>query len=154
MPSSQVGTRADAVAGSVTAPFDEQTLERLASALRTVGLDFDIALYEVVRRRDPDHETALEALGHAYTQRGLFAAGLEVDRRLAELRPHDAIAQYNLACSYVLVGDTDLGIATLERSIELGYGDLAHLENDSDLDAIRGDRRFQALVSKLAARRR
>jgi hypothetical protein len=153
MPSPQSRVSA-APAGSVTAPFDERTLERLSLALRPVGLDFDIAFYEVVRRHEPDHEPALEALGHAYTQRGLFAAGLEVDRRLAELRPDDAIAQYNLACSYALVGDTDLGIASLERAIELGYGDLEHLAGDRDLDAIRGDRRFQELLRRLAARRR
>lgn len=138
---------------SATAPFDEPTLERLADTLRTLGLDFDIAFYEVARRRDPDHPSALEALGHAYTQRGLLARGLEVDRRLAELRPEDPIARYNLACSYALVGELELGIATLERAIELGYTDLEHLERDSDFDSLRGDSRFQELTKRLAPRR-
>ncbi|MBI3724695.1 hypothetical protein HY251_12175 [bacterium] len=138
-----------ALAASVTAPFDEPTLERLEPTLRTIGLDFEIAFYELVRRREPDHEPTLEALGHAYTQRGRHELGLEVDRRLAELRPDDAVVHYNLACSYSLLDDKDLAIASLERAIELGYDDLDHLEKDKDLDALRGDRRFQALVKKI-----
>jgi Flp pilus assembly protein TadD len=140
-----------ALASSVTAPFDEPTLGRLEGKLAPAGLDFEIDFYERVRRREPDHESALEALGHAYTQRGLFERGLEVDRHLADLRPKDAIVQYNLACSYVLVGDRELGILSLERAVELGYDDLAHLERDRDLDPLRGDGRFQALVAKLRA---
>ena len=144
-----VSRSSHAVATSATAPFDEPTLGRLQGRLSPVGLDFEIEFYEQVRRRDPDHEPALEALGHAYTQRGLHERGLEVDRHLADRRPKDAIVQYNLACSYVLVGDTDLGIATLARAVELGYDDLEHLEKDRDLDPLRGDRRFQAIVQKL-----
>src|SRR5437588_627847 len=140
--SSEAPPRSHGLLPSVTSPFDEPTLGRLSRALRPVGLDFEIEFFESVRRRDPNHEPALEALGHAYTQRGCYVEGLEVDRRLAELRPQDAIVQYNLACSYVLVGDTDLGIAALERAVELGYDDLEHLQSDRDLDAIRNDRRF------------
>ena len=137
------------LAPSTTAPFDEPTLARLALSLGPVGLDFEIALYERSRRRDPDSEPVLEALGHAYTQRGRFEEGLAVDRRLAELRPEDPIVHYNLACSYSLVGAKAEGLAALERAIALGYDDLEHLEGDRDLDALRAEPRFQELVAKI-----
>ncbi len=137
-------------APSATAPFSGPALERLEPGLRSLGLAFEIAFFELVRKRQPDNQPALEALGHAYTQSGKFELGLEVDRRLAELRPDDAVVHYNLACSYALLSDTDLAIAALERAIELGYDDLAHLEKDKDLDSLRADRRFLALVKKIA----
>ncbi len=149
-PEAQPGRAGGAVESS-TAPFDEPVLERLAPHLRTTWLDFEIDFFEMVRRRDPDHPCALEALGHAYTQRGRVEEGLVVDRRLAELRPRDPIVQYNLACSYALVGAVDEGIVALARAVELGYDDLDHLVNDRDLDALRSDARFDALVKKITA---
>jgi Flp pilus assembly protein TadD len=136
---------------SVTSPFDGGTLQRLERSLRTVHLAFEVELFEVVLSHRPDDVDALEALGMAYTQRGEYDRGLGIDRRLAELRPQNPRIHYNLACSYALVGDVDLSIATLERAIELGYDDLEHLEKDADLDAIRHDRRYAALVKKIAS---
>lgn len=136
---------------SATSPFDGPTLARLERSLRSFQLAFEIELFEVVRRRAPDDLEALEALGMAYTQRGEYGRGLEVDRRLAELKPQNPRVHYNLACSYALVGDVDLSIATLERAIELGYDDLEHLEQDADLDPIRHDWRYAALLKKIAS---
>ena len=135
---------------SVTTPFDAGTLQRLDRSLRNAHLAFEVELFEVVLSHRPDDVEALEALGMAYTQRGEFERGLGVDRRLAELRPQNPRIHYNLACSYALVGDVDLAIASLERAIELGYDDVEHLERDRDLDPIRHDRRFQELVRKIA----
>jgi tetratricopeptide (TPR) repeat protein len=140
---------ADPLVASVTAPFGDRALARLARSLEPIGLDFEIAFFERAMRRDPRSEPILEALGHAYTQRGRLEEGLAVDLRLAELRPGDPIVHYNLACSYSLLGAKDDGIRSLGRAIELGYDDLEHLEGDRDLDAIRGDARFEDLVKKI-----
>ncbi len=137
------------LAPSVTAPFDEPTLQRLAPLLGPAGLDFEIDFLEKARRREPDSAPVLEALGHAYTRRGRLDEGLEVDKRLARLKPEDPIVHYNLACSYALVGSKEDGLDALGRAIELGYDDLEHLEKDKDLDAIRNDERFEELVKKI-----
>ncbi len=135
---------------SITDPFDERTLARLAPALEVVSLDFEVAFYERARRRDPDSGPVLEALGHAYTQSGRLEDGLTVDRRLVELRPGDPIARYNLACSHALLGDKSEALDALERAIELGYDDREHLEKDSDLDSLRSEPRFVALIARLS----
>ena len=66
------------------------------------NLDIEIGFIEGVIRRDPQYIEALQILGDDYTRRGKFSEGLQVDERLAQLRPDDSLVQYNLACSYAL----------------------------------------------------
>lgn len=113
------------------------------------GLDFEIDFYRAIVAQAPKYVDALMLLGEAYTRKGLYAEGLEVDRRLSALRPGDPIVHYNLACSYSLTRRKKEAVESLERSIELGYRDLAHLAKDSDLAYLRGDRSFHRLVQRL-----
>ena len=46
-------------------------------------------------------------------------------------------------------GDTDRSIELLERAVEKGWGDRAWLETDSDLDSVRDDPRFAALLDRI-----
>ena len=41
-------------------------------------------------------------LGGLYTKQGRIADGLKMDRKLVRLRPDNATAHYNLACSLAL----------------------------------------------------
>ena len=115
-------------------------------------LSFELSLYESILAGDPANVEALMALGEACTQRGDHARGLAIDQRLARLRPADPIVHYNLACSYALLGRPDEAFGTLAQAADLGYADLAHLDKDSDLDALRADPRFQDVRRRLAAR--
>ena len=89
-------------------------------------------------------------LGNNYTLRGDYRRGLEIDLRLSALRPADPIVQYNLACSYSLLGSPNEAVASLEEAISLGYRDFEFMRKDRDLDPIRKDVRFQRLVERLA----
>jgi hypothetical protein len=40
-------------------------------------------------------------------------------------------------------------MACLEKAVRNGFGHREWLENDSDLDPLRGDPRFKALLSKI-----
>ncbi len=51
------------------------------------------------------------------------------------LTPEDAIAWYNLACSYTVMGMIDPGFFALERALELGYDYARRLHRDPDLKA-------------------
>ncbi len=121
--------------------LSERTLERLA-------LEFEIGFFEAVLRHEPEHLGALEALGHAYTRAGLFEKGLAIDRRLVAMLPESAVAHYNLACSLSLLGQLDGAFAALARAIELGYDDFDYLANDPDLENLRRDRRYRALLQR------
>ena len=114
-------------------------------------LEFEIRFFEGVLESCPDHLESLTFLGQFYTTRGDYARGLEIDLRLARLRPRDPIVHYNLACSYSLLGRIDEALRALERSVQLGYSGLAHLLADDDLDNVRRDARFARVMQMLEA---
>jgi tetratricopeptide (TPR) repeat protein len=119
--------------------LSDEMLERL-------GLEFEIGFCEMVLVSDPHNLAALESLGNAYTRSGRVRDGLEVDRRLVALLPESAIAHYNLACSLSLLGQVDASLEALERAVRLGYRDFDYLERDPDLDNVRRDGRYKAII--------
>jgi len=56
---------------------------------------------------------------------------------------------YNTACFYAIQNEPAEAIACLEKAVQLGWGHREWLENDSDLDPLRKDPRFEALLTKL-----
>ena len=113
-------------------------------------LEFEISFYEKLLRAYPDFVDVLVPLGDAYSRRGLHEKGLEVDLRLARLRGNDPLAWYNLACSYSLLKRLDEAIDALRRSIELGYGDLRHLQKDPDLVNLRQSQKYRQFLDAMA----
>jgi tetratricopeptide (TPR) repeat protein len=110
------------------------------------NLDFEIEFFEGILEASPNFQEPLMALGNAYTRRGRYREGLDVDRRLVALRPKDPIAHYNLACSLSLLGQLDAALGALERAIHLGYGDFEFILKDPDLENLRQDPRFQQII--------
>ncbi len=115
---------------------------------------FEIAFYENILKNSPNFIEALTALGDLYTREGYYQKGLEVDRRLASMRPDDAIVQYNLACSYSLMNDLPRAREVMHRAFELGYDDLAYLEKDPDLLNLLTDAEFAEFLKKARERTR
>lgn len=105
--------------------------------------DFEISFLEGVLKHRPNYIDALAPLAEAYTLRGLFKKGLEIDKRLAYLCKDDPVVYYNLACSYVLSGYTAKALTALKRAVKLGFSDLAHLKKDPDLKSLRDYPPFQ-----------
>ncbi len=110
--------------------------------------DFEIEFLGRVLERDPYFVDALRVLGNHLAAKGEYARALQLDRRLVRLIPEDAIAWYNLACTYGVLGMTDPAFATLQRSLELGYRYLDRLRQDPDLKGLRRDPRFNRLLRR------
>ena len=115
-------------------------------------LDFELEFYGRVLQRYPDFVDVLRVQGNNLTLKGRYAEGLQIDRRLIQLRPADPLAHYNLACSLALLKKADLALKTLRRAIELGYRDFRYIREDHDLDAIRHDPRFRQLLREFENR--
>jgi len=69
-------------------------------------------------------------------------------RRFPELHLNNL---YNLACAYSLAGETAQAVARLREMLELGYRDVAHIQSDSDFDAIRKDPGYRAVIAEMKA---
>ena len=54
---------------------------------------------------------------------------------------------YNAGCYSALQGRSDEAFTSLERAVALGYDDVDHITKDSDLESLRADPRFAALLA-------
>ena len=106
-------------------------------------IDFEIQFCEGVLKNSPNFIEGLMLLGDLYTKLGLYEQGLNVDLKLARLRPNEPFILYNLACSYSLVGQMNAAIKTIRKAIESGYDDFEHLEQDQDLWNLLSDDHFR-----------
>jgi len=109
-------------------------------------LDFELEFFSGILVRRPDYIDVLRVMGNNLTLKGRFAQGLQIDKRLVQLRPNDPLAHYNLACSYALLKRPDQCFKSLRRAVELGYRDFRYMREDRDLDSIRHDPRFRQLM--------
>jgi adenylate cyclase len=71
----------------------------------------------------------------------------EIDLALS-LRPADFDTLYNAACFHALAGEPTRALDLLERAVETGLGFRDWIEHDSELDSLRDDPRFQALLAR------
>jgi tetratricopeptide (TPR) repeat protein len=111
-------------------------------------LDFEVEFLGRILERDPYLVEALRAQASNLAAKGQYARALELDRRLVGLVPENAIAWYNLACSFTVLGMIDPAFAALQRSLELGYRLIHHLRRDPDLKTLRRDPRFARLLRR------
>ena len=69
-------------------------------------------------------------------------------QKLIDDEPYDMGHYYDKACLYSRMGRTDEAVKALETALEMGYCAFPHIENDDDMDAIRGRDDFRALIVK------
>lgn len=110
---------------------------------------FELNFYEAVARYNRKDVEALELLGSLYAKYNMARQALRIDRRLARLLPSDSRIQYNLACSLSLMGKKSDAVASLEEAIRLGYDDTEWMLQDPDLEALKGDPNYEALIQSL-----
>ena len=78
-----------------------------------------------------------------------YAGAIEDAKEEVRNNPDDARAHYNLACCYSLLGNVNKALESLGRAIDLGFDDIKHIENDSDLDGLRDEADYKKLINKL-----
>jgi len=95
----------------------------------------------------PDDARALYLGAGILVRMGDHKRGFEWARRALEIDPEETSILYNVACVYSLMGRPEEAISCLEKVMEHGTFYKNWAAKDSDLDAIRSDARFQALLS-------
>ena len=110
---------------------------------------FEIEFYEAVHHRCPGYTEVVGLLGGLYTKVGRIADGLKMDRKLVRLEPKNPTAHYNLACSLALCKKRPDALRSLRKAISLGYDDLDWMQQDPDLEGLKGNPEFQKLLKQL-----
>jgi TolB-like protein/Flp pilus assembly protein TadD len=98
---------------------------------------------------NPDDVRAIYMAANGMAALGQRARALEWAARAVNLRPHDPMLVYNIACIYSLAGEIEAALETLESAFNLGLRHKGWYEHDSNLDPLRAEPRFQAIRQQL-----
>ena len=104
-----------------------------------------------VLRNSPDDVRALYLSASVLIVMGEREKGLERIEQAVALRPYDYAVLYNAACTFARAGEPQQALEMLDRAVGTGRGFRAWLEQDPDLDSLRGMPRFQEILARLPA---
>ena len=138
-------------------PADYQAPIFIAQSYASLGRKHDemkarLASLEQIQRHldmNPHDTRALYVGANQFANVGEFAKAQELAERALGRDQEEPVVLDNVACFYAMKGDTDRAMELLERAVQNGWGDKAWLETDPDLDSLRDDGRFQALMERI-----
>lgn len=124
-----------------------QTLgrEEEARTANRVGLE----LAEKAILANPEDARACYMGAGAMIRLGQRERGQRWAERALAIDPDDPAILYNVACAHAGLDNPERAIECLERTVKAGASYREWMENDSDLDPLRGDERFKALLASL-----
>jgi non-specific serine/threonine protein kinase len=136
-------------------PDDYQAVSLLVAVYHGLGREAEAAaaqrraleLTEKHIEIHPDDPRALYLGATILVRMGDHKRGFEWARRALDLDPEETSILYNVACVYSLLGRTEEAIGCLQKVMEHGTFYKNWAAKDSDLDSLRSDPRFQALLS-------
>ncbi|HYV07491.1 MAG TPA: hypothetical protein VFB82_23050 [Blastocatellia bacterium] len=105
-----------------------------------------IKAFEVLKREGSDDGNEWYRIGSRFIRfRDFDRATFALKQAVDHLEHSNGSAMYNLACTYSLKGDRQLGLDWLEKSINAGFDDSTKLEADPDIANLRVDPRFKKI---------
>lgn len=105
-----------------------------------------LAVYKKQLALDPDNGKAHGRMGYLLIGRGEYEQASQHLAQQVALGHNANVGTYNLACAAALAGDTSTAVHHLRTAVSLGFGNTKLLASDSDLDVLRGDAAFDAVV--------
>jgi len=136
-------------------PDDYQVMPLLASVYHGLGRDAEakaserrgLQLIERHTEIHPDDPRALYFGAGILARMGERERSLEWARRALAIDPDESSILYNVACVYAVLGQTEEALGCLQKAASLGVFYKNWAAKDSDLDSLRSDPRFQAIIS-------
>jgi serine/threonine protein kinase/Flp pilus assembly protein TadD len=135
-------------------PDDYQAPSLLAPVYKSLGRDAEadasrrraLQLAEKHVELHPDDARALYLGAGILCQLGERARGLEWAQRALLMDPEETSILYNVGCVYALAGEADKSIDCLAKAMDRGDWYKGWAQKDSDLESLRNNPRFQALL--------
>jgi Tfp pilus assembly protein PilF len=103
---------------------------------------------ERITREHPTVGRAWANLGFARLEAGDPKGGVVAYQKALELGYEKPTTLYNLACCAARSGDVDGAFKYLDRADQAGFEIGEYVGSDSDLDALRGDARYTAMLKR------
>ena len=116
-----------------------------AAALRKRG----IGIAERRLLADPGDARTLYMAANGLAALGERERARQFAERALAAQPGDPMLLYNVGCVFSILGLTEPALDCLEKAARAGVAPKAWCENDSNLDAVRGELRFQRLLGEL-----
>ena len=136
--------RVDDVQAPIFAAICYRSLGRADEA--TNANDRGLAAAERALALNPNDSRALYLGATVLDARGEKTKAEEWARRASLSDPTNPLMLYNLGCFYARRGDRGLALDHLERAMEVGMRNRDWFMTDPDLDSVREDPRFKALL--------
>ncbi|MEO8193293.1 MAG: protein kinase [Gemmatimonadales bacterium] len=142
---------------TVLRPEDYQAAHFLGQAYKSLGrseeekaqLRRGLSLMEGSLELNPDDARAANLAAGVFASLGEAEPAIKYAERSLAIDPEDPMLLYNVACTYASLGRTDQAISCLERAVDKGFGHREWIDNDPDLNSIRDNPRYQAIVDAI-----
>lgn len=109
-----------------------------------------VASFRKLTEAAPDDGRGWHMLGYCLHAQGKLDEALPVHLKAAEFPGVAPIATYNAACVYALKGDKEKALQWLEKAAQAGFGNVDHIDGDTDMDTLRADPRFTKIRKAMA----
>jgi len=138
-------------------PDDHQAASLWAFAVKYLHRpdEYAVARRETLERAkrhvslNPDDARGLYVVAQSLAEFGERDEARQWARKMIALAPEDSYILYGMVCVLASLGDVDEAITYFEQAVRRGFVQRAWIENDADLDPIRGHPTYKALVDAL-----
>jgi len=127
----------------------DASIERATEFMQAKKYEQAENLLKKVVTDHPDNAKAWFNLGLAQHLQAKYQKAVVSWEESLALNYDKATNHYNLACANARLGYKDKAFNHLEEAIAAGFRDPKSLENDSDLESLRSDKRWTALIAEI-----
>lgn len=104
--------------------------------------------YEGITQKDPTNFQAWNRLGSIYHSSDKFEKAVAAFEKALALNPNGPVVQYNLACAYARLNNTDKAIAALFKLAPSGFFQPEQISADTDFAGLQNDPRFKEVLAQ------
>jgi hypothetical protein len=125
------------------------SLERANASLAAGDLEGAASAFEAIARGDPANGAAWLGLGQAFHGREMFPEAIAALEKAESLGFAPGQTRYGLARAAARLGRVNVALTWLDRAVDAGFQALRPLQIETDLDGLRDDPRFAAIVERV-----